>query len=106
MNAITNFKKFIAESEDEAAELRSMGFKPDLDFNTRLNNAIKEWDSDPEVQAAMQTFVEKAEQLLTKHGIYFDDPDDVEDWEDYIEAIYNNRIDEVGWFDFIAINNI
>ena len=106
MSAITNFKKYVAEADDDAAELRSMGFKSDLEFDVRIDNAIDEWYADPEVQAAMQTLRDKADQLIAKHEIDFDDPEDLEEWDKRQSWVYDNGIDEVGWFEFVTIVSV
>lgn len=103
MSSVPNFKKYVAESDDDAAELRSMGFKSDIDFDERLSNVIDEWYEDAEVLAAMRTLQDKANQLIAKHEIDTDDPEDEREWQQRVDWTYENGIDEVGWFEFVTM---
>lgn len=49
MSTLSNFKKFVIESDGEAAELRSMGFKSNEPFEDRLDEVIDEFYSDEAV---------------------------------------------------------
>ena len=103
MSTLPNFKKYVAESDDDDAELRSMGFKSDLEFDERLSNVIDEWYDDPAVQSAIRTLQDKANQLMAKHEIDTDDPDDEREWQQRVDWTYDNGIDEVGWFEFVTM---
>lgn len=103
MSTVPNFKKYVAESEEESAELRSMGFSPDLPFDDRLDAVIQEWYDDAAVQEAMNTLRVKADQLMTKHQIDVNDPEDESEWQKRIDWTYENGIDDVGWFEFVTI---
>lgn len=103
MSNVPNFKKFVIESDDDAAELRSMGFKSDLPFDERLSQVFDAWYDDPEVKAAIQTLQQKSEKYLEDKGIDFDDPEDSAEWEKRVEWVYNDGIDNVGWFEFVSM---
>lgn len=103
MSTLPNFKKFVIESDDEAAELRAMGFKSDEPFEDRIDRVTSDFYADEEVQRAIQTLRDRADQLMEKHQIDLEDPEDAEEWDMRVNWTYDNGIDEVGWFEFVTI---
>ena len=103
MSEVPNFKKFVIESDDEAAELRSMGFKSDELFEDRLDKVIDDFYADEEVQRAIQTLRDRADQLMEKHQIDLNDEEDEREWQQRADWTYENSIDDVGWFEFVTM---
>lgn len=103
MSKLNNFKAFVTESDDHS-ELKAMGFKSDLPFDDRISEAIDEWYSDTTVQDAMQVLRNRAEELMSKHDIDPDnDPEDEAEWQQRTNWVYENGIDDIGWFEFVTI---
>jgi hypothetical protein len=103
MSEVPNFKKFVIESDDDAAELRAMGFKSDREFEDRLSDVIDDFYSDEEVQRAIQTLRDRADQFMEKHQIDLGDDEDEREWQQRVDWTYENSIDDVGWFEFVTM---
>lgn len=103
MSTVPNFKKYVAESNEDSTELRAMGFSPELPFDDRLSSVIDDWYGDDAVQAAIKTLQDKAEELLAKHDIDTNDPEDEREWQQRVDWTYESGIDEVGWFEFVTM---
>jgi hypothetical protein len=102
MSEVPNFKKFVIESDDDA-ELRAMGFKSDREFEDRLSDVIDDFYSDEEVQRAIQTLRDRADQLIDKHQIDLNDEEDEREWQQRVDWTYENSIEDVGWFEFVTM---
>lgn len=103
MSKLNNFRNFVTESDDHS-ELKAMGFKSDLPFDDRISEAIDAWYSDTEVQNAMQVLRTRAEDLMAKNDIDPEnDPEDEIEWQQRMDWVYENSIDDIGWFEFVTI---
>lgn len=103
MSRVPDFKKFVIEEKDEDSELRSMGFPPDEPFDDRIIKAYSGFIDDEEVIAAISLLKTKAEYYIEKSQIDLNDADDSAAWEEYIESVYDGGIDQIGWFEYVAV---
>lgn len=103
MSRVPDFKKFVIEEKDEDSELRSMGFPPDEPFYIRMDKLYDSFLDDEEVIAAISLLKTKAEYYIEKSQIDLNDADDAAAWEEYVESIYDDGIDQIGWFEYVAV---
>jgi hypothetical protein len=101
MTKLTDFKKFVLESNDDREELRNMGFSelPDMEFNQRFQAMTDEWSSDPEVSQALDILKRKTNEILDK---WIDYDQDQADWEEIQGQIANDfSLDEIGFLEYM-----
>lgn len=101
MTKLTDFKKFVLESNDDREELRNMGFSelPDMAFEDRYQAALDEWSSDPEISQALDILKSKTNAILNKWIDY--DQDEVK-WDMLQVEIANDfSLDEIGFFEYM-----
>jgi lipoate-protein ligase A len=109
MKNLKAFNQFINEELDkeDRVELRSMGFSDYLaPFKERYETLVDEWSSDPEVNAAIDTLKNKFQELFEKH-INSESDEDAEAIQRLRELMYEtNGIDDIGWFEYIFLNDV
>jgi lipoate-protein ligase A len=109
MKQLKHFNQFISEElgKDEENELKSMGFSNySAPFKERYQALVEEWGSDPEVNEAIDTLKDKFRELFANH-IDADSNDDAEEIEQLRTWMYDaNGIDDIGWFEYIFINDL
>jgi hypothetical protein len=106
-NAISEFGEGMYESEEHPERernierLRGLGLAPKKEFDERWDDMMDEWDSDPEIEAAIQTLKRKTNEIIDKH-IDFDDNDDQEQWDQRGEWFFEQRVDDLGFFEYMV----
>jgi hypothetical protein len=92
------------EFDNDQEELKSMGFsnKPEGSAEERFDDAIAEWYQDPEVDRALALLRRKTTEVLEKWMDFADD-EDSQELEQRRDWVYDNGVDDLGWFEFIAI---
>jgi hypothetical protein len=91
------------EFDNDQEELKSMGFrsKPDGSPDERFDEAVSEWYQDPEVTAAIALLKRKSTEILEKWIDFSDDEDETE-FDQRVSWVYDNGVDDVGWFEFVT----
>lgn len=109
MKQLKHFNQFISEelNKDEKSELREMGFTDySGPFEDRYSAAVDEWGSDPEVNRAIDTLKARFKAILDNHI----DPESDEDLEELDKTrewgFNSNGIDDIGWFEYIFLNDL
>ena len=92
------------EFDNDQEELKSMGFrsKPDGSPDERFDEAVSEWYQDLEVTAAIALLKRKSTEILEKWIDFSDDEDETE-FDQRVSWVYDNGVDDVGWFEFVVI---
>lgn len=80
--------------------LRDLGLAPKKEFDDRWDEMLDEWGQDPEINRAIYTLKMKTSQIINKH-IDFSDPEDEQEWERRQEWIFEQGIDDIGWFEYM-----
>ena len=113
MRQIKPFKQFvIQESEDnldpddDIKQLRDLGLAAKEPFTDRFDKMVDEWGSDPEINAAIDRLTKKTGLVINK-WIDLADDEDVREWEQQLEHLYNDTsIGDMGFFEFMAVNGL
>ena len=113
MRQIKPFKQFvIQESEDnldpddDIKQLRDLGLAAKEPFTDRFDKMVDEWGSDPEINAAIDILTKKTGLVINK-WIDLADDEDIREWEQQLEHLYNDTsIGDMGFFEFMAVNGL
>ena len=111
MGEIKPFKQYVSESveADENSEkmqrLRKLGLAPTEPFADRLDKMIDEWGGDPEVNAAIQVLISKANQFTDK-WIDYNNQEDQDGWDNYVSNLWEVPTNELGWFEYIIAGEL
>ena len=109
MKQLKHFNQFISEelSKDEERELKRMGFTNySGSFKDRYRDAVDEWGSDSDVNQAIDTLKARFKAILDNHI----DPESDEDLDELEKTrewgFESNGIDDIGWFEYIFLNDL
>jgi hypothetical protein len=106
-NAISGFGEGMYESEEHPdrerniERLRGLGLAPKKEFDERWDEMMDEWGSDPDINAAIDTLKRKTNEIIDKH-IDFDDNEDQEQWDQRGEWMFEQRVDDLGFFEYMV----
>ena len=89
------------ERERNIERLRGLGLAPKKEFEERWTEMLDEWGSDTEISAAIDTLKAKTNAIIDKY-IDFDDQEDQQLWDRNIEWMYEQKFDEIGWFEYMV----
>ena len=87
--------------ERNIERLRGLGLAPKKDFDERWEEMLDEWGSDSEISSAIDTLKAKTHTIIDKY-IDFDDQEDQQLWDRNIEWMYEQKFDEIGWFEYMV----
>lgn len=105
-NAISDFGNYMEESvehpdrEQNIERLRGLGLAPKKEFDERWEEMVDEWGQDPEINHAIYTLKMKTSQIIDKY-IDFDDSEDMEQWEQRQDWMFQSSIDDLGWLEWM-----
>jgi hypothetical protein len=106
-NEISGLGEGMYESEEHPdrerniERLRGLGLAPKKEFEERWDEMMDEWGSDPDINAAIDTLKRKTNEIIDKH-IDFDDNEDQEQWDQLGELMFEQRVDDLGFFEYMV----
>jgi hypothetical protein len=106
-NHISEFGEYLEESEEHPERernierLRGLGLAPKKEFEERWEELMDEWGSDAEINSAIDTLKTKTGAIIDKY-IDFDDDEDQQLWEQRVEWMYEQSVDDLGWFEYMV----
>ena len=89
------------DRERNIERLRGLGLAPKKEFEERWDEMMDEWGSDPDINAAIDTLKRKTNEIIDKH-IDFDDNEDQEQWDQLGELMFEQRVDDLGFFEYMV----
>ena len=96
-----NESKEHPERERNIERLRGLGLAPKKEFDERWEEMLDEWGSDSDISAAIDTLKAKTNAIIDKY-IDFDDQEDQQRWDQNIEWMYEQKFDEIDWFEYMV----
>ena len=106
-NEISGFGDDMNESEEHPERernierLRGLGLAPKKEFEERWEELMDDWVSDAEINSAIDTLKAKTSALIDKY-IDFDDDEDQQLWDQRVEWMYEQSVDDLGWFEYMV----
>jgi hypothetical protein len=113
MAQIKPFKQFVIQEsvdslnpDDDIKQLRDLGLVDKDPFEDRFDKMVDEWGGDPEISAAIDILTKKTGLIINK-WIDLADDEDVSDWEQRLEQLYNDTsVGDMGFLEFMVVNGL
>jgi hypothetical protein len=89
------------ERERNIERLRGLGLAPKKEFEERWEELMDEWGGDAEINSAIDTLKAKTSAIIDQY-IDFNDDEDQQLWDQRVEWMYEQSVDDLGWFEYMV----